>query len=104
MPEIRIAEGIPLLRAPREGEDIVADYSHTGLTLRRYDLSDILRTLLWVNPTMALAVENLALHHSRLGGGGLNQGQGHEHGAGQHQRAPAGKYGKHQCPPLDMNT
>jgi error-prone DNA polymerase len=38
MPEVRIAEGIPLLRAPREGEDIVADYSHTGLTLRRHPL------------------------------------------------------------------
>jgi error-prone DNA polymerase len=36
LPEVRIAEGIPLLRAPREGEDIVADYAHTGLTLRRH--------------------------------------------------------------------
>ncbi|HEX9206976.1 MAG TPA: error-prone DNA polymerase, partial [Steroidobacteraceae bacterium] len=42
MPEVRIAEGIPLLRAPREGEDIVADYSHTGLTLRRHPL-EVLR-------------------------------------------------------------
>jgi error-prone DNA polymerase len=39
MPELRIAEGIPLLRAPREGEDIVADYVHTGLTLRRHPLA-----------------------------------------------------------------
>jgi error-prone DNA polymerase len=39
LPEPRIAEGIPLLRAPREGEDIVADYSHTGLTLRRHPLA-----------------------------------------------------------------
>jgi len=30
------AEGIPLLRAPREGQDIVADYGSTGLTLRRH--------------------------------------------------------------------
>ncbi len=37
--ETRIAEGIPLLRAPREGEDIVADYAHTGLTLRRHPLA-----------------------------------------------------------------
>jgi error-prone DNA polymerase len=37
--EPRIAEGIPLLRAPREGEDIVADYAHTGLTLRRHPLA-----------------------------------------------------------------
>jgi error-prone DNA polymerase len=39
LPELRIAEGIPLLRAPREGEDIVADYSHTGLTLRRHPIA-----------------------------------------------------------------
>jgi error-prone DNA polymerase len=39
MPRPRIAEGIPLLRAPREGEDIVADYAHTGLTLRRHPLA-----------------------------------------------------------------
>jgi error-prone DNA polymerase len=39
MPEVRIAEGIPLLRAPREGEDIVADYAHTGLTLRRHPVA-----------------------------------------------------------------
>lgn len=32
-------EGIPLLRAPREGQDIVADYDSTGLTLRRHPLS-----------------------------------------------------------------
>jgi error-prone DNA polymerase len=29
-------EGIPLLRAPREGQNIVADYGSTGLTLRRH--------------------------------------------------------------------
>ena len=39
LPEVRIAEGIPLLRAPREGEDIVADYTHTGLTLRRHPIA-----------------------------------------------------------------
>jgi error-prone DNA polymerase len=32
-------EGIPMLRAPREGQDIVADYGSTGLTLRRHPLS-----------------------------------------------------------------
>ncbi len=32
-------EGIPLLRAPREGQDIIADYGSTGLTLRRHPLS-----------------------------------------------------------------
>jgi error-prone DNA polymerase len=32
-------EGIPLLRAPREGQQIVADYGSTGLTLRRHPLA-----------------------------------------------------------------
>jgi len=45
LPEPRIAEGIPLLRAPREGEDIVADYAHTGLTLRRHPLALLRRRL-----------------------------------------------------------
>jgi error-prone DNA polymerase len=39
IPEPRIAEGIPLLRSPREGEDVVADYAHTGLTLRRHPIA-----------------------------------------------------------------
>ncbi len=39
LPEVRIAEGIPLLRSPREGEDIIADYTHTGLTLRRHPVA-----------------------------------------------------------------
>ncbi len=33
------AEGISLLRAPREAEDIVADYGSMGLTLRRHPLA-----------------------------------------------------------------
>jgi error-prone DNA polymerase len=33
------AEGIPLLRAPSEGEDIVADYRAVGLTLARHPLA-----------------------------------------------------------------
>jgi len=32
-------EGIPLLRAPREGQEIVADYGSIGLTLRRHPLA-----------------------------------------------------------------
>jgi error-prone DNA polymerase len=32
-------EGIPLLRAPREGQDIVADYGSIGLTLHRHPLA-----------------------------------------------------------------
>jgi error-prone DNA polymerase len=45
LPEIRIAEATPLLRAPREGQDIVADYAHTGLTLRRHPV-ELLRARL----------------------------------------------------------
>jgi len=39
LPELRIAEGIPLLRSPREGENIVADYRSLGLSLRRHPLA-----------------------------------------------------------------
>ena len=37
--KFRIAEGAPLLRAPGEGEDIVADYRALGLTLGRHPLA-----------------------------------------------------------------
>jgi len=37
--QVRIVEGVPLLRAPREGENIVADYASSGLTLRRHPLA-----------------------------------------------------------------
>jgi error-prone DNA polymerase len=39
LPRIRIAEGVPLLGAPSEGEDIVADYETLGLTLGRHPLA-----------------------------------------------------------------
>jgi len=39
LPTPRIAEGAPLLRAPREGEDIVADYRSLGLSLGRHPLA-----------------------------------------------------------------
>ena len=51
-----VEEGIPLLRAPQEGQDIVADYGSTGLTLRRHPLA-LLREKLQqrgVLPTQAL--------------------------------------------------
>ncbi len=35
----RVAEGTPLLRAPGEGEDLVADYQTLGLTLGRHPLA-----------------------------------------------------------------
>ena len=50
------AEGIPLLRAPREAHEIIADYASTGLTLRRHPLA-LLRDKLeqrGIIPTQAL--------------------------------------------------
>jgi len=38
-PRAGVGEGIPLLAAPTEGQDIVADYRSTGLTLRRHPLA-----------------------------------------------------------------
>jgi error-prone DNA polymerase len=38
-PSPRVAEGTPLLRAPTEGEDVVADYRELGLTLGRHPLA-----------------------------------------------------------------
>jgi DNA polymerase III alpha subunit len=45
-------EGIPLLRAPREGEDIVADYGSTGLSLRRHPVA-LLRAKLEARGTLS---------------------------------------------------
>ncbi len=39
LPSPEIAEGLPMLRAPGEGEDIVADYRSLGLTLGRHPLA-----------------------------------------------------------------
>ncbi|MGE0483689.1 MAG: error-prone DNA polymerase [Gammaproteobacteria bacterium] len=43
--EARVREAIPLLRPPREGEDIVADYASLGLTLGRHPLALLRRRL-----------------------------------------------------------
>jgi error-prone DNA polymerase len=40
-----IDEGVPLLRAPLEGQDIVADYGSVGLTLRRHPVALLRATL-----------------------------------------------------------
>ncbi len=39
LPVLKIAEGLPLLRAPTEGQDIAADYQSLGLTLGRHPLA-----------------------------------------------------------------
>lgn len=38
-PVLQIAEGIPLLRSPTEGQDVAADYQSLGLTLGRHPLA-----------------------------------------------------------------
>jgi hypothetical protein len=37
--EIRITEGIPMLRPPTEGENVVADYRHLGFSMHRHPLA-----------------------------------------------------------------
>ena len=37
--QARIAEGIPMLKAPTEGQEVLADYQHLGLSLRRHPLA-----------------------------------------------------------------
>ncbi|MBI2802971.1 MAG: error-prone DNA polymerase [Gammaproteobacteria bacterium] len=39
LPKATIAEGLPLLRKPSEGADLVADYANLGLTLGRHPLA-----------------------------------------------------------------
>jgi error-prone DNA polymerase len=39
LPQPRIAEAAPMLRAASEGEDIASDYNHLGLTLRRHPMA-----------------------------------------------------------------
>ncbi|BBA36882.1 DNA polymerase III subunit alpha [Methylocaldum marinum] len=59
-----IEEGEPLLRPPREGENIVADYASTGLTLRRHPLS-LLRSRLAARRLLS-AEELRTLGHGRF--------------------------------------
>jgi error-prone DNA polymerase len=59
--ETRIREGVPLLRAPTEGRDIVADYRSTGLTLGRHPLA-LLRARLADDGLVSAAELNAAPH------------------------------------------
>lgn len=61
LPELRFAEGMALLRAPEEGEDIAADYAQLGLTLGRHPLA-LLRAGLR-RQRMLSAAEIAALAH-----------------------------------------
>ena len=39
MPQIEICEGVPMLRKPTEGEDVIADYQSMRLTLGRHPMA-----------------------------------------------------------------
>ncbi|HEY2677722.1 MAG TPA: error-prone DNA polymerase [Steroidobacteraceae bacterium] len=76
-----VDEGIPLLRAPREGQDIVADYGSTGLTLRRHPLALLREKLqkrgivptqqLWEQPNGKLVITaGLVITRQRPGSAG----------------------------------
>ena len=58
--DTRIAEGLPLLRRPTEGEDIVADYAATGLSLGRHPLALLRPRLDTMQMQSADAVHELA--------------------------------------------
>jgi error-prone DNA polymerase len=66
----RIAEGAPLLRAPREGEDIVADYRTLGLTLGRHPLALLRERLAARGLVTAAGIRELA-HGARTRACGL---------------------------------
>ena len=68
--ETRIREGIPLLRAPTEGRDIVADYRSTGLTLGRHPLA-LLRDRLADDGLVSAAELNAAPHGARTAYAGI---------------------------------
>jgi len=62
--DTRIPEGIPLLRRPTEGEDIVADYAATGLSLGRHPMSLLRPRLSSMQLQSAKAVQ--ALRHDEF--------------------------------------
>ncbi len=52
------AEGTPMLRPPREGENIVADYASTGLTLGRHPLALLRRSFERKSYLSAIEIRN----------------------------------------------
>ncbi|RPI16442.1 MAG: DNA polymerase III subunit alpha, partial [Lysobacterales bacterium] len=70
LPEPRIAEGIPLLRAPAEGQDVVSDYASTGLTLRRHPVA-LLRARLDARGFLSSAALRARTHGAMVRAAGL---------------------------------
>jgi error-prone DNA polymerase len=58
--EISTPEGVPLLRPPTEGQDVVADYGAVGLTLRRHPLALLRRRLDGLRLVSSAKVKELA--------------------------------------------
>jgi error-prone DNA polymerase len=80
--EIRVAEALPMLRAPSEGEDIVADYASQGLTLGRHPLA-LLRPRLSHGGVLAATALRERAHGDRVRVAGLvitRQRPGSAHG------------------------
>ena len=80
--EIRVVEASPLLRAPSEGQDIVADYASQGLTLGRHPLA-LLRTRLRRGGLLAAAEISEQAHGDKVRTAGLvitRQRPGSAHG------------------------
>jgi error-prone DNA polymerase len=73
---IPIPEAIPLLRAPTEGADIVADYAHLGFTLGRHPLALLRRQLGRLDAVPALAVRALP-HGAHVRTAGIVIGRQH---------------------------
>jgi error-prone DNA polymerase len=69
-PETRIEEATPLLAAPSEGQDIVADYRSTGLTLGRHPLALLRDRLTRAGIAPAARLRELA-HGDRVKSAGL---------------------------------
>jgi error-prone DNA polymerase len=68
--ETQIREGVPLLRPPSEGRDIVADYRSMGLTLGRHPL-ELLRSRLADDGLVSAAELNTAPHGARTAYAGI---------------------------------
>jgi error-prone DNA polymerase len=68
--QMRVAEGIPMLRAPTESQDMTADYRHLGMTLGRHPLA-LLRTRLDAMGIMSLSKVAAAVPGERVRAAGL---------------------------------
>jgi len=69
-PEIKIAEGIPMLAAPTEGQNVLADYRSLSLTLGRHPLA-LLRERLRARHLLTASDLSAVPHGARVSTAGL---------------------------------